>query len=340
MFEQLGVRLPVLAAPMGGGPTTPEMVVAAAAAGSLGFLPGGYKTAQGLAEQLRQVRDATPTFGVNLFVPNPTPVDPAEFRRYAAAIQVDATEHGLDLSTAPLVEDDDEWPAKIDLLLADPVPVVSFTFGMPDSRTLAEFRRVGTMLVQTVTSVDEARLAAEAGLDALAVQSVRAGGHSGTFTPRRPPVDRALPDLVAEVRQAVALPLVAAGGVAGGDDVAAALAAGAGAVAVGTLLLLTAESGANATYRAALADKRTVETVVTAAFTGRPARGIRNGFTDRWTADAPIGYPAVHHLTSPLRRSAAASGDQERLHLWAGTGHHAVGTGTTADVLTGLTERL
>jgi NAD(P)H-dependent flavin oxidoreductase YrpB (nitropropane dioxygenase family) len=145
---------------------------------------------------------------------------------------------------------------------------------------------------------------------------------------------------VAEVRKAVGLPLLAAGGVAGGDDVAAALAAGAGAVAVGTLLLLTPESGANPTYRAALAERRNVETVVTAAFTGRPARGIRNGFTDRWTAGAPLGYPALHHLTSPLRRAAAAAGDQDRLHLWAGTGHHAVGTDPTAVVLTGLTERL
>ena len=111
-------------------------------------------------------------------------------------------------------------------------------------------------------------------------------------------------------------------------------------MAVGTLLLLTPESGANATYRAALMEKRAVETVVTRAFSGRPARGIRNGFTDRWSAGAPIGYPALHHLTIPLRRAAAASGDQERLHLWAGTGHQAVSTESTAVVLSGLTERL
>ncbi|HEX3829968.1 MAG TPA: nitronate monooxygenase [Sporichthyaceae bacterium] len=340
MLDDLGVRIPVLAAPMAGGPTTPQMVVAAAEVGSLGFLAGGYKTAQALGEQIRQVRAATPTFGVNLFVPNPIPVDPEEFRRYAAAIQVEAAEHGLDLATAPLVEDDDDWPAKIELLIADPVPVVSFTFGLPDNRTLAELRRVGTLLVQTITSAEEARLAAEAGVDALAVQSVRAGGHSGTFTPRRRPANRPLSELVAEVRQAVRLPLIGAGGIAEGPDVAATLAAGASAVAVGTLLLLTPESGAGATYRAALAEKRAVETVVTAAFTGRPARGIRNGFTDRWTAAAPIGYPAVHHLTIPLRRAAAAAADSERLHLWAGTGHHAVEAQPTAAVLTELARGL
>jgi NAD(P)H-dependent flavin oxidoreductase YrpB (nitropropane dioxygenase family) len=277
---------------------------------------------------------------VNLFVPNPVPVDPVEFRRYAAAIQVEAAEHGLDVATGELVEDDDDWPAKIDLLLADPVPVVSFTFGLPDDRTLTELRRVGSLLIQTITSVEEALLAAEAGVHGLAVQSARAGGHSGTLTPHRRPVDRPLSELVAGVRQAVRVPLIGAGGIGGGEDVAAALAAGASAVAVGTLLLLTPESGAGPTYRAALTEKRAVETVVTAAFTGRPARGIRNGFTDRWTATAPIGYPAVHHLTIPLRRAAAAAGDQERLHLWAGTGHHAVGTEPTAVVLTGLAEGL
>jgi NAD(P)H-dependent flavin oxidoreductase YrpB (nitropropane dioxygenase family) len=217
---------------------------------------------------------------------------------------------------------------------------VSFTFGLPDGRTLAALRRTGSLLIQTVTSVAEARSAAEAGFDALAVQSARAGGHSGTFTPDRPPADRALPELVGAIRDAVRLPFLAAGGIAGGKDVAEALAAGADAVAVGTLLLLSPESGANATYRAALAQKRGVTTVVTAAFTGRPARGIRNDFTERWTGTAPLGYPALHHLTIPLRRAAAAAGDQERLHLWAGTGHHAVGTDPTAVVLTRLAEQL
>jgi NAD(P)H-dependent flavin oxidoreductase YrpB (nitropropane dioxygenase family) len=217
---------------------------------------------------------------------------------------------------------------------------VSFTFGLPDAQTLSELRRAGSLLVQTVTSAAEAHLAADAGVDALVVQSARAGGHSGTFTPDRPPAAGPLPELVAAVRDAVRLPLIAAGGIAGSSDVADALAAGAKAVAVGTLLLLTPESGANATYRAALAERRGVSTVVTAAFSGRPARGIRNGFTERWTGSAPLGYPALHHLTIPLRRAAAEAGDQERLHLWAGTGHHAVGTDPTAVVLTGLAEGL
>jgi NAD(P)H-dependent flavin oxidoreductase YrpB (nitropropane dioxygenase family) len=340
MLEALGVRIPVLAAPMAGGPTTVAMVLAAAEAGSLGFVAGGYKSAEALGEQIRAVRAQTGTFGVNLFVPNPVPVDAAEFRRYATAIAPEGAAHGLDLAGAAIVEDDDAWGAKVDLLVADPVPVVSFTFGLPDAGSLDRLRRAGSLLVQTVTSVEEARLAVEAGMDALAVQSSHAGGHSGTFTPRQRPAERPLPELLAAVREAVAVPLLGAGGVSGPDDVAAALKAGAEAVAVGTLLLLTPESGANSTYRAALVAKRTEPTVVTSAFTGRPARGIRNEFTDRWTAGAPVGYPAVHYLTTGMRRAAAAAGDAERLHLWAGTGHAAVAERPTAAVLTGLTDRL
>lgn len=325
---------------MSGGPTTVEMVLAAAGAGSLGFLAGGYQSAEALEEQIRAVRAQTGTFGVNLFAPNPVPVDVAEFRRYAAAIAPEGAAHGLDLAGAAIVENDDAWGAKVDLLVADPVPVVSFTFGLPDAASLDRLRRAGSLLVQTVTSVAEARLAVEAGVDALVVQSSHAGGHSGTFTPRQRPPDRPLPEVLAAVREAVGLPLIGAGGVSGPDDVAAALKAGAEAVAVGTLLLLTPESGANSTYRSALVAKRAEPTVVTSAFSGRPARGIRNGFTDRWTTGAPIGYPAVHYLTTGMRRAAAAAGDAERLHLWAGTGHAAVAERPTAAVLTGLTERL
>ncbi len=336
VLERFGVRLPVFAAPMAGGPTTPAVVIAAARAGGLGFLAGGYKSTADLQSQVAEVRAATPVFGVNLFAPNPVPVDPGAFRRYAAQLQPEADRYGLDLSRVEPVSDDDGWAGKIELLAGDPVPVVSFTFGLPDAGSIGALRRAGSLLVQTVTSAAEAQLAADAGLDALVVQSAEAGGHSGTFTPHRPVPPRALTDLVGEVRQVSGLPIVAAGGVAGPTQVGAALRAGADAVAVGTLLLLSPESGTSATYRAALEAGRDVDTVVTTAFSGRPARAVRNGFTDRYTALAPTGYPALHHLTSPLRKAAAAAADPERINIWAGTGHRAVRPEPVADVLARL----
>jgi NAD(P)H-dependent flavin oxidoreductase YrpB (nitropropane dioxygenase family) len=331
-------ELPVLAAPMAGGPGTPQLVAAAAKAGSMGFLSAGYKTPAAVAAEIAAV-DGVP-FGVNLFAPNPVPVDPAEFRSYAELLVPEADRYGITLTAIPVEDppgDPDGWHDKIDVLRAHPVGVVSFTFGIPPAADLATLRATGAVLVQTVTSAAEASAAAEAGLDALVVQSAAAGGHSGTLTPREPVPEAELPDLVAAVRAAVALPVVAAGGIATAADVTAALAAGATAVAVGTALLRCGEAGTSATHKAALADPaRTGGTVRTRAFTGRPARGLRNEFTDRYDELAPYGYPALHHLTSPLRKAAAAAGDPERLHLWAGTGYRHATEEPAATILARL----
>lgn len=335
----LGLTIPVIAAPMAGGPSTPALVTAAAGAGGLGFLAAGYKTPEGLAEQIAAVRSASVPFGVNVFAPNLVPVDVEAFRRYARAIQAEADRYGLEPAGDP-VEDDDHWNAKIDLLLADPVPVVSFTFGIPGPAVVTALRAAGTLVVQTVTSAEEARLASDAGADLLVVQASAAGAHSGTFTPRRTPPPIPIGDLVARVRREVALPLIAAGGLATPEDVAAVVRAGAVAAMAGTVLLRTDESGASATHRAALADPAREETVVTHAFTGRPARGLRNRFIDRYGAEAPNGYPAVHHLTSPLRKAAAAAGDAELVHLWAGTGYRHASEEPAATVLARLAGRL
>lgn len=336
----LGVTAPVLAAPMAGGPSTPALVTAAASAGGLGFLAAGYKTPDALAGQIAAVRAASVPFGVNVFAPNPLPVDVEAFRRYARAIQDEARAYGLDLTGGDLVEDDDHWRDKVDLLLADPVPVVSFTFGVPGRDIVAALRAAGTLVLQTVTSAGEARIAADAGADMLVVQSTAAGAHSGTLTPERPPPDVPIGDLVAQVRHAVPLPVVAAGGLATPDDVAGVVRAGAAAAMAGTVLLRTGESGASATHRAALADPARDRTVVTHAFTGRPARGLWNRFIERFGAEAPYGYPALHHLTLPLRRAAADAGDAELVHLWAGTGHRHATEEPAATVLARLAERL
>jgi NAD(P)H-dependent flavin oxidoreductase YrpB (nitropropane dioxygenase family) len=338
-LSELGVTLPVIAAPMAGGPTTVDMVLAAARAGSMGFLAAGYKTPEAMHAEVAQVRSAAVPFGVNLFAPNSVPVEPEAYHRYAAAIQPEADRFDLTLPADP-VEDDDSFGAKIDALLAEPVPVVSFTFGIPDDTVLRGLQSAGTLVIQTVTSGAEAELAANAGVDALAVQSAFAGGHSGTLTPERRPAEMPLADLVSEVRHHVGLPILAAGGLATAQDVAAVISAGAAAAAVGTVLLRARESGASATHRAALTDPARTETVVTQAFTGRPARGLRNAFIDTYEARAPLGYPAIHHLTSSLRKAAAAVGQPDLVHLWAGTGYRHATDESTAQILTRLAAAL
>ncbi len=328
------LSLPVLAAPMAGGPGTPELVIAAARAGSLGFLSAGYKQPAEVAEQIATVRSAGVGFGVNLFAPSPLPVDPDAYRRYAATLRTDASRLEVELPSEP-IDDDDHWREKVDLLLAEPVELVSFTFGIPGREVISALRRAGSLTIQTVTSAEEADAADAAGVDALVVQSAAGGGHSGVLDPARPPPLRSLAEIVAAIRPRTSLPLLATGGIADAQDVRGVLAAGASAVLVGTALMLADEAGTTAIHRDALV-RGGRETVVTRAFTGRPARGLRNGFIDSHEAKAPLGYPAIHHLTSPIRKAAAAARDPESLHLWAGTGYQAATAAPAGTILARL----
>jgi NAD(P)H-dependent flavin oxidoreductase YrpB (nitropropane dioxygenase family) len=334
-LSNLGLNIPVIAAPMAGGATTPAMVIAAAHAGGLGLLAAGYKTPESLQAQISAVQNESIPFGVNVFVPNPVPITAESYRIYAAAVQREADRFGLSLPEEP-TDDDDAFGAKVDLLLSNPVPLVSFTFGIPEVDVIRALQKVGTTVVQTVTSAHEAELAAAAGVDMLAVQASIAGGHSGTLTPDRTPEPIPITDLITQVTSRVSLPVIAAGGLATPEGVAAVLRAGAEAAAVGTVLLRADESGASAIHQAALVDPARTETVVTRTFTGRPARGLRNGFIDDFEALAPLGYPAIHHLTSPLRKAAAAAGEPDLVHLWAGTGYRHARRDSTAAILAHL----
>lgn len=331
----LGLTIPLIAAPMAGGATTPAMVIAAARAGALGFLAAGYKSPQAVESEIAAVRDASIPFGVNVFVPNAVPVTDEAYRRYAGALQAEADRFGLTLPAHP-IDDDDAFGAKIEVLLSNPVPVVSFTFGLPGDDIVKALQKAGTVVIQTVTTVPEAELAAAAGTDMLAVQASVAGGHSGTFTPDRMPAPVPIGELLGQISTGVRLPLIAAGGLATPQAVAGVLDAGAVAAAVGTVLLRADESAASATHKAALIDPSRTETTLTRAFTGRPARGLRNNFIDRFEPIAPLGYPAIHHLTSSLRKAAAAAGESDLVHLWAGTGYRHVRDESTASILTAL----
>lgn len=336
----LGTDLPLAAAPMAGGATTLDLLAATTDAGAFAFLAGGYQEPDALADLVHRAHQRAHPFGVNLFVPATTPApDPAALAAYARRIAPDAAAHGVDLDAAlaavPAI-DDDGWAAKVDLLRRDPVPVVSCTFGPPPAADVAALRAAGSVVLVTVTTPQEAAAAEALGADGLVVQGPRAGGHSGAWDPGRTVVDGTTDDAVAAVVARSRLPVVAAGGVDGPAAVARLLRAGAQAVAVGTLLLRTDEAGTSRTHRDALGDRRFTTTAVTRAFTGRPARALRNGFLDRHDAHAPVAYPQVHHLTRELRRRAAAAGDADRLHLWAGTGHRSAATGPAADVVRAL----
>lgn len=165
--------VPFVAAPMAGGVTTPLLAAAVAEAGGFPFLAAGYKTAEAVRTEVAALRSTDRPFGVDLFGPAITPIEPDDFRRYAQALQPTADRYQLDLSTVALREDDDGWQHKIDLLLTDPVPAVSVTFGVPPQDDVRALRRAGSLVLITVTTLQEARSAAAAGADALVVQHRR-----------------------------------------------------------------------------------------------------------------------------------------------------------------------
>lgn len=324
---------------MAGGPTTAALARAVAFAGGFPFLAAGYKTPEALSLEIEEVRESGADFGVNLFVPSGQTANPAAFAAYADELRDEADLYGVHLDPSPIA-DDDRWDEKIALLTERPVPVVSLTFGLPDPSDIAALQRAGSRVLASVTSHEEALLARDAGVDGLVVQGPDAGGHSAIFDSTLDPEPIETAALVRQVVGVVDLPVVAAGGVDGPARVGELIAAGAQAVAVGTLLLRTAEAGTSPTHREALADPAFTETTLTRAFTGRPARALRNGFIDRHGATALTAYPAVHHLTRALRQAAGAAGDSDRLHLWAGTGYRSAPTGSAATVIRSLAEGL
>lgn len=338
MFDFRSLTVPVVGAPMAGGPSTPELVAAVGAAGGFGFLATGYAAAAKVGRDIAELRQRTDAaFGINLFVPEPISVDGALLDEYRVLLTERAARFGVDLPSEIPFSDDD-FDAKIALAIAESVPVVSFTFGAPSVEVIARLHQHDICAVLTVTTVAEARLAAAGGADVLCVQGPEAGGHRSTFHIAETPGELPLDQLLAQVRAETELPLIASGGIATAERAVALLDLGAVAVQVGTLLLRTPEAGTKPAHKDALTDPRFTETVLTRAFSGRPARALRNSFIDEFSAAAPAAYPYVNTLTTALRKAAAA--DPDTLNLWAGTGYRHAGTEPAAAVIARLGARI
>jgi nitronate monooxygenase len=312
------LTVPIVQAPMAGGPSTPALAAAVNRAGGLGFLAAGYLSPQRLAADLDALSHLSDRpFGVNVFVGGGQPADPEQVSAYARRLAPEARNAGVELGTPRF--DDDAFDAKVRLLGERSVGVVSFTFGAPPAPAVTALRSAGCEVWLTVTSADEARRAVGVGADVLIVQGLEAGGHRGVFIDDDTQSDLTLLAALQVIGAAVELPLVAAGSIMTGAALGAVLVAGASAGQVGSAYLLSAEAGTSPAQRAAtVADQ---PTVLTRAFSGRTARGIVNRWHREHAAQAPSAYPEVHHLTSPLRARGRALGDADLINLWAGQAH-------------------
>ncbi len=319
VFTLDSLAVPIVAAPMAGGPSTPELAAAVSGAGGLGFLAGGYRAAAAVRADIGATRSLMPSgvaFGVNVFVPSGAGAGALDVPAYATTLSGE-----VERMRTPLGEprwDDDRYDEKVDLLCDEQVPVVSFTFGCPPVADVERLHHAGCAVWVTATTPDEAAAASAVGADAVVVQGVEAGGHRGSFDDSAPG-DIGLLSLLQLVRGAVGeqVPLVATGGIATGGGIAAVLAAGAAAAQLGTAFVLCREAATARAHRDAIANGQ-AQTALTRAFTGRTARSIVNRFLREHSPSAPSAYPQVHHLTAPIRLAARQRDDADGLHLWAG----------------------
>jgi nitronate monooxygenase len=339
MFDFRGLRVPLVQAPMAGGPSTPALAAAVSNAGALGFLAAGYRSAAELEEQIHRTRLLTgEAFGVNLFVPQPSVATSEGLAAYTAELAPEAALLGVEPGRPH--PDDDAWAEKVDVLLALRPAVASFTFGTPDAETIGRLGDADVLAVVTVTSLPEAQAALANGAAALVVQGPLAGGHRGSFDPAALPPHDDLDTLFGRIHHYTDAPLVAAGGLTTSAEVAHVVSRGAVAAQAGTAFLLAREAGTSAVQRAALVDPQFTETVVTHAFSGRPARGLLNDFIRRHDATAPLGYPEVNQLTAPLRAAATAAGDPHGTNVWAGAGFRSIRSGNAAEIVHHLVKEI
>jgi nitronate monooxygenase len=305
------------------------MAAAVSEAGGLGFLAGGYLSAQRLGEQISELRALTERpFGANLFMATPKPADPRVISAYLSEISGEAERQQTELGEPRF--GDDDFAAKLELVLAERVPVISFTFGCPSEQTIARLREAGLSAWVTATNLSEARLAQCAGADALILQGIEAGGHRSSWSDGDEP-GHGLIALLRLVSNEISLPLIAAGGVADGAALAAVLCAGASAAQIGTALMLSPEAGTVPSQRAVFSLHR--PTRLTRAFSGRLARGILNRFMTEHDAAAPSAYPEINNATSPLRARARERDDHEAFNLWAGEAYELATERPAAEIL-------
>lgn len=319
----LGIRYPLIQAPMAGGWTTPALVAEVSTAGGLGMLPAARVTPDELRAAIHAVRARTDRpFGVNFQLAGLEPGnhDVAAVQRFLDRFR---RELGLPPGSPDLAPPPSALPEQLRIVAEERVPVVSFALGDPGA-LVARVQDAGARALVMVTTVAEARRAAELGADAVIAQGAEAGGHRSTFAIApgdEPPLVGALA-LVPQVADAVAAPVIAAGGIMDGRGVVAALALGAAGVQLGTRFLLARESGATPAYRRRLLAATEADTVVTRAFTGRPARGLRNRLTEehRGAGAEPLAWPLQGLAAADILREGLARDDADLFPLLAGQG--------------------
>jgi len=324
-LDHLGLQHPIIQAPMAG-VSTPRMAAAVSNAGGLGSLAIGAGTVAQARQMIEETRALTDRpFNVNVFCHAPAVRD----ARREAAWLAHLAPLFAELGAAVPTELDEIYQtflgneAAFALLLEQRPAVVSFHFGLPAQPQIAALRQAGIYTMATATSVREAALIEQAGIDAIVAQGVEAGGHRGVFDPQAPDERHSTSVLLRLLAGRTTLPLIAAGGIMDGQGIRAALDLGAAAAQLGTAFVLCPESSANAGYRANLQSARAASTRLTSVLSGRLARGMVNRLIDHGEAPGsppPADYPVAYDAAKQLNAAASRHGDSDFAAQWAGQG--------------------
>jgi nitronate monooxygenase len=337
--QLFGIDLPIIQAPMAGVQTS-AMAIAVSNAGGLGSLPAAVFTPDALRAELHAIEAGTRRpYNANFFCHVPPDPDAAREAKWRAALAPYFAEHGIDPATVPAGAGRAPFSPEIcDLIAGFKPPVVSFHFGLPAADLVARVKAWGAKVLSSATTVEEARWLEAHGADAIIAQGLEAGGHRGIFLTDDLTTQVGTMALLPQVVRAVKVPVIAAGGIADRDGVAAALALGAAGVQVGTSFLLCHEATTTSLHRAALQSPRAEHTTLTNLITGRPARGIHNRLMKELGAlsDAPPAFPLATAALAPLKAAAEKQGRDDFSTLWSGQNASGCRAIPAADLLRSL----
>ena len=298
------------------------LAAAVSAAGGLGSLPAAMLNADSLRSEINEIRRRTDRpFNVNFFCHVAPVADALQDAAWRDTLAPYYDELGIDRGATPSGPPRESFSDELASVVEElRPPVVSFHFGLPKEVLLQRVRRSGAKILSSATTVDEARWLESRGVDAIIAQGVEAGGHRGMFLTDDVTTQIGTFALLPQVIDAVAVPVIAAGGIADHRGVAAAMSLGAAAVQIGTAYLLCPEAVTSEVHRAALRSGAARHTAITNVITGRPARSIVNRIVREigpMRRDVPQ-FPLAADAVMPLRAAAEKRGSGDFSPLWAG----------------------
>jgi len=317
--ELLSIKLPIIQAPMAGGPTTPKLVSAVSNAGGLGMIGAGYMTPEALDAAIKETRRKTDKpLGVNVFLhKNPESIEIPECIKERISDlykSLGLDNPNFDISIV------NNLPSQLDVLSENKVEIVTGTFGCFSTSDLKILKNYGAIVGATATCVSEAKIISDSGHSFVVLQGFEAGGHRGSFDDNmsRPLVGSMA--LIPQVSDSVGIPIVASGGISDGRGILAAEVLGASGFQMGTAFLTTIESGASESWKQAIICSKDTSTTLTKSFSGKLARGIDNSYIEHMLdlEDSIPEYPIMNTLTGPIRRNAKSNNNIDYMSLWSG----------------------